>query len=289
MKNTTDVKKKIGITSDCVCDLTDEILEKYGVEVIHFYIKTDHGTFKDVEEITDVNIVEYFENGGRKISTHAPKKHEFEAFFRKSLEKYEEIIHITITSNLSLSYEYAVEIAKKFDGRVHIVDSRNLSTGLGHMVLKASEMAAAGSKVGDIINSLESMKDKISTSFIAYNADYLYRTGRISKAVKDICYNLNIHPILSIDNGLMKLKGVQFGSYEKAVVRYVKNELRRQGCIDKRRVFITQASCSVKLIALVTDTVKQRFEFDEVMVTKASATISGNCGPDTIGVLFVRE
>jgi len=289
VKNNTNVKKKIGITSDCVCDLTDDILEKNGVEVIHFYIKTDHGTFKDVDEITDVNIVEYFENGGKMISTHAPKQHEFEAFFSKALEKYEEIIHITITSELSMSYEYAMDVVDKFNGRVHVVDSRNLSTGLGHMVLKASELADKGSDAKSIIKSLEAMRDKISTSFIAYNADDLYRTGRIGKTVKDICHSLNIHPILSIGNGLMKLKGVQFGNYEKAVVRYVKSELKRPGSIDKRRVFITQASCTVKLIALVTDTVKQRLDFDDVIVTKASATISGNCGPGTIGVLFVRE
>ena len=283
------MKKKIAITSDCVCDLSDDMLEQNGVEVIHFYITTDHGCFKDMDEITSDNIIEYFERGGQSISTEAPKPEEYVGFFERVLENCDEVIHIAIASSLSLSCKYAVEAAAKFNDKVHIFDTGHLSTGIAHFVLKAAELVKENKDVNQIIESLNSMKNRVSTSFIAENADYLYRTGRVSKAVMVICNAFLIHPVLTMNNGQMKLKTIKFGNYEKAVMRYIRKELKNADNIERRRAFITHVTCSVKLISRAKQEVLNNCFFQELTVTSASATISSNCGANTLGVLFVRN
>lgn len=280
---------KVYITSDCTCDLSEELLNKYDVEVIHFYISTDRGCFKDRVEMTATNVVEYFENGGIRISTAAPAVSEYVDFFERMLQKHDEIIHITISSQLSMSYENAVRAASHFAGKVHVFDSKHLSTGMAHMVIGAVELANKGKTRNEILEVLEKMRAKVSTSFITCNADYLHRTGRVSNRVKDICTAFRIHPILCIKDGKIELKSVRIGEYEKAVLRYVRNELKNASSIEKERLFITYTTLPLRLVLKIKERVNQCCPFDEVIETKASATITSNCGANTVGVIFVRE
>ncbi len=283
------MKKKICITSDCVCDLPEKMLEEYGVSVIYFYIHTDRGTFKDMDEITAGNIIEYFENGGQYISTNAPRPIEYEDFFAGVLEDCDEILHIAIASSLSKSMENATLASKRFGGKVCVFDSGHLSTGIAHLVIKAAELAKEGKECDQIVSILNPMRDKVFTSFIAENADYLHRNGRVSKLMKMICAGMKMHPILTMRKGEMRLKGVRIGSYKKSVVRYVRSELKKASKIEKKRLFITHSDCTVKMIARARKAAQERCEFEEVIISRASATITSNCGANTIGVLFVRE
>ena len=280
---------RVWITSDCTCDMSRTLLEKYDVEVIHFYISTDRGCFRDRVEMTANNVVEYFDNGGQRISTAAPAVSEYADFFERVLQKHNEIIHIVIGSSLSMSYENAVNASKQFNGKVHVLDSGHLSTGIAHLVIRAVEMAKDGKDSSVIMDTVEKMKQKVSTTFIADNADYLYRTGRVSKSVKNICSTLRIHPVLCMKEGNMVLKSVRIGDYENAVLRYVRSELKKTKGIKKDRVFITYSTCPVRILSKVREQVKMCCSFDEIWETKASATITSNCGANTVGVLFVRE
>lgn len=281
--------KKVWITSDCTCDMSEELLNEFEVEVIHFYITTDHGCFKDMAEITANNVVEYFDGGGYQISTAAPAPYEYADFFRKMLEQTEEIVHIAIGSALSMSYHNAVVAAEQFGGRVHVVDSQHLSTGIAHLVIRAVELARAEKTPEEIVSEIERVRTKVSTTFIAENADYLFRTGRVSKLVKKVCSALKIHPVLVMKNGDMKLKTVQIGGYEESVAHYVKSELRKKQNIVKDRMFITYTTCPLKVVNSIKKQVNELCPFDSVMETRASATITSNCGANTVGVLFVRK
>ena len=281
--------KKLWITSDCTCDLSEELLSKYEVEVIYFYINMDHGCFKDMDEVTSTNVVEYFECGGQQISTMAPDVAEYTEFFERMLNVYGEIVHITIGANLSMSYENAVAASKQFGDRVKVFNTDHLSTGIAHFVIRAVELAREDKSAEEILEVLEAMKDKVSTSFIADNADYLYRTGRVSKLVKNICAAVKIHPVLWMDRGEIKLKTIQIGDYDKSVLRYVRKELRKPAKIKRNRLFITYSTCPVRVLTKIKNQVKESCPFDEVWETKASATITSNCGANTVGVLFVKE
>lgn len=284
--------ERLGITTDCVCDLPDEYLKLHDIDIVYFYITTATGRFRDRYEITAGNIIEYLEGGGEKAETKAPEPEEYKVFFEKGLEKYEEIIHITISRYVSLSFKNAnaaLELMGENSKKVHIIDSEHLSTGMGHMIIKAVEMRDKGSSAKEITAEAERMKKKISTSFITMNADYLYRNGRAGKKVKDICSAFMLHPVLTMKDGKMTLKTIKIGSYEKSVMRYIKSELGRNKKINRKRLFITHACCPVRTISSIKSAVQKMCRFDEIIVTNASATVSGNCGPGSVGVLFIYE
>lgn len=281
--------KKLGITSDCTCDLSEELLEKYDVEVIYFYVNTDHGCFRDKQEITAQNVVEYFENGGKQISTVAPAVYEYVDFFENMLKKYEQIIHITICATLSKSYENALAAAQKFGERVKVFDTMHLSTGIAHFVIHAVELARKDTSAETIMQEMDGMRNKVSTSFIAEKADYLYRTGRVSKLVKTACSTFKIHPILYMKGGKIKLKSIQIGDYDNSVLRYVRKELSRAGKINKQRIFITYCTCPIRVLNKIKKQINESCSFEEVIEATASATITSNCGANTVGVLFVRN
>lgn len=283
------MNKKIRITSDCVCDLSEEILDAHEIPAIYFYVTTDSGCFKDMREISSRNIVEYFESGGQKIATVVPSVDEFKEFFEKELKTCDEIIHIAITSVLSKSFEYACEAAKAFGGKVHVFDSGHLSTGIGHLVLHAVALEKEGAGSDRILAELQQMKAKVTTGFIAESTHYLYRAGRVSKALDVVCRGLKIHPILKMKDGELKLGGIQMGNYQKSIIRYIRRELKNSEKINKECLFITHCNCSVKTVNLAKRVALEKCKFEKVEITSASATISGNCGANTIGVLFVQK
>ena len=284
--------KKIGITTDCVCDLPDEYLKLHRVGIVYFYITTASGRFKDGYEITSENVIEYLDGGGERAETNAPEPEEYREFFENQLKFSEEVIHISISRHISNSCPNALAALKLMGeqgNRVHIVDSGHLSTGMGHMVIRAVEMREMGKSAEEIVSEMQELKARVSTSFIARNADYLYRNGRVSKAVRNICLSLRLHPVLTIKNGKMGVKTLQIGNYDKSVKRYIKSELRRSKNIEAKRLFITHAGCTVKTINEVRALCEKLYDFDEILVTKASATVSSNCGAGTVGVLYIYE
>lgn len=284
--------RKICITTDCACDLPADMLKRYGIDLMYFYIETDTGRFRDVDEITAQNVFEYVEAGGQRTVSKAPPVEDFRNFFNKKLRSCDEIIHIAISSQISMSVRNSTSAAGRLGSaasRIHVFDSGHLSTGIGLLVLHAAKMAEAGHGSKEILASLEQMKEKVSTTFMAKNADYLYRNEKVNNVVKELCSKFNIHPVLEMKNGYLKLKTIQVGDYEKSALRYVRKTLKNAGSIDTSQVFITHAGCSVNDLKLIRREVDTLMAFDSVVITKASATISGNSGPRTFGLLFVRK
>lgn len=285
-------KRKICITTDCACDLPADILKRYGIDLMYFYIETDTGRFRDVDEITAQNVFEYVESGGQRTVSKAPPVEDFRDFFNKKLRNCDEIIHIAISAKISMCVRNSTNATRQLGGavsRIHIFDSGHLSTGIGLLVLHAARMAEAGHGSEEILASLEQMKEKVSTTFMAKNADYLYRNEKVSKQVKELCGLFNIHPVLEMKNGYLKLKTILVGDYEKSALRYVRRTLKNSGNIDTSQLFITHAGCTVNDLKMIRREVDKLMAFDSVVVSKASATISGNSGPRTFGLLFFRR
>lgn len=285
-------KKKVGILAECVCDLPKSVLLSHGIDIIYFLVETENGVFTDTDEITAENVISHMESGGKKTKSSPPPPDVYMKTFMKNLKRYDEIILVSISSHISLSCENAAQAVKLMgdDGkRVHIFDSEHLSTGLGFFVLRAEEMAEQGCTSYQILSELEAMRSRVSTSFLAKNADYLYRNGFVSAFVKNICSALSIHPVLAIKKGYMRLDTIIIGNYDAACRHYIRRTLKGKGNIDKKRAFVTHAGCSVKMLRNITAEVEKYCRFDELMVTNASATVSCNCGPDAFGILFIEN
>ncbi len=285
-------EQKVGIVAECVCDLPKSYLTEHNIDIVYFLIETDSGVFTDTDEITAENILGYMQSGGEKSKSSAPEPEVYRKVFRKNLEKYDEIIFVAISSGISRSCANAEKAVLKMGDkgkRVHIFDSKHLSTGLGHIVMKAAETAESGLTSEEIISELAELRDRVSTSFITENVDFLYRSGKVSEKVKKICSMFNIHPVLAMKNGELTLKSVGIGKYEKACARYIHRELKNSDRIDKKRAFLTYAGCSVKMLECIRNEINGKCRFEELIQTKASATISSNCGPNSFGILFIRK
>lgn len=282
--------KKIGISTVCMCDLPADWLAENGVEVMQFYIHVATGRFLNEIEITSDNVVEYLGSDNTYLRSSAPEPEECRAYFNELLTRYDEVIHITTSDKIGLAYQNAqaaLELMGDDASRVTLINSGGISTGLGQMVLLAVTLQNSGKTVADIVNACDAMRRKLAGSFILPNADYLYSVGYAGPWAKTVCRLFRIHPVLCLRNGKLVLKSFRIGGYDKAVLRYIRGELRHAGRIDKRQMFITHAGCSAKLLAYV----KARADslFDNVTVTKASAVISSSFGPGSLGVQFVTQ
>lgn len=284
--------KRVGITTDCVCDLPEEYLKAKGVDLIYFDIITDTGRFKDGYEITSGNILEYLQDGGVKAETRGPAARDYQAFFERNLERYDELVHIGISRHVGHSHENAVAALKLMGGageRVTVVDSRQLSAGMGHLVMRAVEMREGGSSAAEIVQEIIRLSEKVSTTFITRSADALHQNSQIGPRVARLCAIFTLHPVLIVKNGRISLKMFRIGNYERSVMRYVRSELKRGDRIDNKRLFITHAGCKLRMIAQIRAEAERLCRFDEIVVTQASATVSGNCGPGTVGVVFIQK
>ena len=284
-----NTKGLLGISTDCTADITAEMLEKINVDVIYFYITTESGRFRDMDEITSRNIIDYTESGKKKMISAPPSVYEYEDFFSGQLKKYEKLIHICIGSKISRAYENAAAAAEKFNGTVFVIDSEQLSTGIAHVVLRACKLRNERRPVDYIINELESMKSKVSSSFSSESAEYLYYNGRIPEIVARICGAFSLHPILGVKNGYLKPIGIGAGNYDRVLRSYIKKQLKHKDNIETERVFVTTVGCSIKTLNMVKKEIEKHIHFRDIIMTEASATVSGNAGPGTVGILFVKK
>lgn len=281
-------KRKVRITTDCVCDLPEEWMTRFDIKSMYYYIYTREGRFCDVAEISSDNLLKYLEKEENTARSAPASVEEYESFFAEALRDSEKVIHISMASRSSEGYEKASTAADGFDN-VTVVDSGHLSSGMGIMVMYAAKMAQDGHSVEEILSTLAELKEKVSTTFIVATPDNLYRNGRMSKTVRDLCHAMNLHPVLQLAQSKIKLKGIVIGKQSRAYKKYIKEQLQDKKKIDTSILFLTYAGCSVKQLKEILKEVNKYANFEHIQLQKASATISSNCGIGAFGLLFMKE
>lgn len=280
-------KKKVIVTTDCVCDLPTEWLERFDIRMMYYYVYTNEGRFCDVLEISSDNLLKYMEKEENTARSESAPVDEYESFFAGALRDAEKVIHISMASRSSEGFEKAARAADGFDN-VTVVDSGHLSSGMGLMVLHAAKMAQDGHSVEEICSELSELKDRISTTFILSTPDNLYRNGRMGKGVRNLCRALNLHPVLHLSQSKIRLQEIIVGKREKAYKKYIKEQLQDKKKVDQSILFLTYAGCSVKQLKEIQKEINKYSNFEYIQLQKASATISSNCGIGAFGLLFMK-
>ena len=198
------------------------------------------------------------------------------------------MIHITIGSGFSSCYQNACLAAEDFPN-VRVIDSQNLSTGQGLVVLKACELAAAATDLDALAEELRAYTEKVEASFLVDKLDYLVKGGRCSSAAALGANLLNLKPCIEVKGGKMTVGKKYRGNYAKCLANYVKERLDGREDIDRSTLFVTQTIVSDECNAAVLEAVKTYGKFDTVYETTAGCTVSCHCGPGTLGILFVRK
>ena len=282
---------RIKITSDSTCDLTKELLEKHDIYIFPLtIIKGDgEGEYLDGIEIQPQDIFDYVESGKGVTHTSAVNISDFQEKFETFSKEYDAVIYVGISSDFSACYQNAVIAAQDFDN-VYPFDSRNLSSGIGHLVLDAALMAENGMSAQDIINTLATRTDKVEASFVIDSLKYLHRGGRCSGVAALGANVLKLKPCIEVKDGKMDVGKKYRGNFDKVILQYVSDKLAGRDDLDLKRIFITHPpGMDQKIIDSVFDAVQTHGNFEEIIESYAGCTISHHCGPVCLGVLFFHK
>ena len=279
---------KIKILSDSTCDLCQELLNRYDISLVPLSVIMNGKDYKDGVTITPAEIFAHVAAGGDLCSTSAVSIGEYVEVFEKYAAEYDGIIHINIGSGFSTCYQSACLAAEDFPN-VRVIDSRNLTTGQGLVVLKACELAETCCDLDELTDQLRSFADKLETSFLVDKLDYLVKGGRCSSAAALGANLLNLKPCIEVKDGKMSVVKKYRGNYVKCLSSYVRERLADRDDIDRTHLFITQTQVSEDCYQGVLDAVTAHGGFRNVYETVAGCTVSCHCGPGTLGVIFVRK
>ncbi len=281
-------KRKLAVTADCICDLPKELLEKYQIRLMYCYVHTKEGRFCDLFEVSSDSILEYLKTEGNYAHSSTAEPEKYEEFFSETLKEAEHVLHITATTGLSGAYPNALQASRSF-GNVTVFNSAHISSGHGLMVLRAAQLAEEGKSVEEICQDLEEFKDVVCSNFLVPSTDALYRNGKLSGAVHGLCHVLNLHPVLRMSQNDLKLWKIETGSIRRAKAKYIRQLLSHARQIDERVLFLTYAGCSVRQLEEIQEEVEKYVHFDRIILQKASATVSSNCGVGVFGLMYLKK
>lgn len=282
------VMSRIKITGDSTIDLSAELLERCGVSLAPLYINMGDESRLDGISVTPEDIYAYVEKTGVLPKTAAPSVEDYRRLFGELKKEYDEIIHFNISSEFSSAHQNACIAAREIGG-VYPIDTRNLSTGSGLLVMEAFELAESGKTASEIAAEITSLIPKVEASFIINRLDYLAKGGRCSSLLALGANVLHLRPVILVKEGRMEVGKKIRGSYDDCMKKYIESKLKGRTDIRTNRVFITHTKCSPETLKIAHQTVNECIKFDEICDTTAGCTVTNHCGEGTLGVLFIRK
>lgn len=281
----------VGIIADSTCDLSQELTEKYQVAILPLHILLGEDEYEDGRDIRPEEIYSWSDEHGTTPKTSAPSMESAVELLREVSGKYEEIVCFSISGQMSTSGN-VMQLAAEEAGigeRVTVIDSENLSTGIGLMVVEAAIMAQAGHCAKEIADRMEELKPLVRASFVVDTLVYLHRGGRCSGLAAMLGGTLRLHPQIVVEDGKMHSNKKYRGSLEKVLAAYARDLEPAMRRAKKDRVFITHSGCAPEIVDAIRDYLKQLEIFDEILETRAGGVISSHCGPGTLGILFIEN
>lgn len=279
----------VKIISDSTCDLTRELLERYHVTILPLHILLGDTEYLDGKNITPDEIYTWSDQNKTTPKTSAPSVAEAVELFRPYVEAGDELICFSISDTMSSSGNSMRLAAQELEAeeRIHVIDSENLSTGVGHLVILAAELAQAGKTAEEIIRSVEAMRPLVRSSFVVDTLVYLHRGGRCGGLTALAGSMLRLHPKIIVENGSMIVGKKYRGKIDKVILNYVQDMEAELKQAREDRIFITHSNCDDATVQAVYDYLDSLQHFKEIFITSTGSVISSHCGPGTLGVLFV--
>ncbi len=276
------------ITSDSTTDLSTELRERYNISLIPLIINLDDKAYRDGIDINPDGIYEHHDKTGKLPKTAAPNVEDYINFFKQFTDAGKKIIHFTISSDMSSSYNNA-RIAAEEVGNVFVIDTMNLSTGGGLLVLAAADMLNSGLSAEETVEKTNALVPCVDASFVIDSLEYLYKGGRCSALAMLGANLLKLKPCIQVKNGKMDVAKKYRGKYSEVLKEYISERTADYSDIILDRVFITHAGCDPELVDEIVEQVKAAAPFKEVFMTRAGCTVSSHCGANTLGILFIRK
>jgi len=276
-------KRSVIITTDSLCDMPDSVINLYGIRRMPYFVVTEEGRFRDVDEMDSDNMFSYAASG-RKISAQAGTVEEYETFFADALEKAEKVIHIAASSKASDAFDNALAASKSF-GNVIVYDSQHLTSALGMMVAKAGELAREGKIPADIIDELDWYKDRVIGTFLMPHIGESFSRQELPKLAKIMNRVFNFEPVVKIKKAKIYVAGYHIGYVTGAAHKFIKDVLADKR-IDRSRIVVTCCGCSVQYQEDIRKEIEKYGDFGEILFQKASASIAASTGREAFGIFY---
>ncbi|MBQ3285819.1 MAG: DegV family protein [Ruminococcus sp.] len=286
------MSNKVVITSDITCDLNWDLEHRYDVTTIPLHIVIGGKSYEDWVNITPEELYKIFYKTKELPHTTAGSVGEYTDFFKQFIDKGFDVVHLSLGSKLSVTHQSSVLASQEFPGRVFSIDTQNLSSGSGLLVIKACELRDEGLSAEEIYNKVSAMVPHAHASFVLDRLDFMHAGGRCSAVAMLGANLLSLKPSIEVhndDGGSMGVGKKYRGKYDKVLIQYMEDTINKYENIDTDRVFVTHAGANQEYVDAVVEALKAKNLFKEVFVTRASCTISSHCGPNTLGVLFMTK
>ena len=282
--------KKIRIVADSTCDLSQELIQRYQISIIPLCITLGEDTYLDGVDITPDEIYAWSDEHKTTPKTSAVPFDKIEDALKPMMKSGDDIIFIGISEDMSSTCNRIRIFGEdeEYD-RLFVINSKNLSTGIGLQVIKAAELAMSGLSAEEIVAEIESSRDRVRASFVIDTPTFLARGGRCTAVEAFMASALKIHPEILVKDGKMGAGRKVRGRPSIAVSAYVEGLLPALEKADRKRVFVTHSGCDREIIDAVKDKIASLGIFDEILETQAGGVISSHCGPNTLGVLFYEK
>ena len=278
----------VKILADSTCDLSPELIRQYDIGIIPLYVHLGEEEYKDGVNIWPDDLYKWSDEHGATPKTAAPGIEDIEAMLDPEWEG--EYVIFTISSSMSSSFNNCRLAAQdlEMEDRVFVIDSENLSTGIGLLILMAADLAGQGKSGAEIMSEIEKTREKVRASFVVDTLTYLYWGGRCSGLAAFFGSALKLHPRISVAGGAMHPEKKYRGKDIKYIMDYVRDMEPALKTARQDRVFITHSGCSRQILDQVRSYLENLGHFDQILETRAGAVISSHCGPGTLGVLFIE-
>ncbi len=277
------------ISSDSTADL-NYLFEERKVNIIPLAVILNGKMYQDGVDVNPEKIYESVEETGSLPKTSARSVEEYKEYFTALKGEQNEVIHFSISSEISVTCRNAILAAEEVGG-VHIVDGKSLSTGTGLLVLHACDLRDEGKYTAEeIAQKCRERVNSVEASFFVDKMDYLYKGGRCSGLASFFATALGIKPSLLLKDGKIVVGKKYMGGAEKIAKQYVNNIFKMYPNPDLKRIFITYTQgTSKKVIDIIRNEIGKYFNFETIYETIASSTITSHCGKGTIGILYIND
>ena len=279
--------KNVIIAGDSTCDLSRELTGRYQIPILPLGISLGGKLYADGVDMDPDRIYAHYEKTGELPKTSAINIGEFEDFFRELTKDGAEVVFFTISSEMSSTYANARLAAEEVE-HVHVVDTRNLSSGGGLLVLRAVQMAEEGMGAAEIAEKCRKLTALVDASFVVDDLEFLHKGGRCSAVAAFGANLLNLKPCITVNGGTMGVAKKYRGNFASVLKKYIADRIATGENIDMSRVFVTHAGVDEAIVNQCVEQVKAAAPFREVLVARAGCTISSHCGRNTLGILFMR-
>ena len=281
----------VKIISDSTCDLSPDLLERYDVDILPLHILLGDQEYEDGKNITPTQIYEWSDANKTTPKTSAPALADAMELFRPYVEAGREIVCFSISSGMSTSGNVMRLAAEELGAsrQITVIDSANLSTGIGLLVVEAAIMAKENRTAFEIASAIEELKPKVRASFVVDTLTYLYRGGRCNAVAAMAGGVLKLHPKIVVENGAMDASKKYRGKIASVIMAYVKDMESDLENARPERVFITHSGCDREIVEKVRTYLERLDVFDEILETRAGGVVSSHCGPGTLGVLYIAK